>query len=271
MACLRRLPATPAVLFLGALFLGALLLAPPGARATTLELESIPEDLDAWANDRYLGRTPLTGEIPPGEVVLRLAEPSGALFRSPAFDTLVTATAEETLRVRLHVGTEVAVYSEPSGLALLREGSAVGSTPLWLRVDPERPGPLTLRTPRGEVPVPLDTLLSARQWTWKGRPLGIPSLGRGEPSRWRVAGRYGMPLLAVGFAISGLLMEDAADRSYDRYLGSVDPDRLSHFYDEARRRDAWAAACWIGAEISLVSAVVAWVLPERRAPGEEER
>jgi hypothetical protein len=245
-----------------------LTLAASPVSAAVLCLDSDPSDLDAWANDRYLGRTPLTSEVAPGEWALRLAEPAGDFFRMPAIDTLITVTREDSLRIHLSLGTEVSIYSEPSGLPLIAGGRSVGTTPLTLRIDPGEATSLSLRSPRGEISVPMDTLLAARQWVWKGPTLGIPVLGQSDRSRWRTVGRYVMPLLAIGFGVGGLLVEDAADRSYDRYLHTVDPERLERFYDQAHTRDAWAAACWISAEVSLVSAVVAWVFPERHeAPG----
>lgn len=245
-------------------------LAVPPSQAAVLVLESQPADLDAWADDRYLGRTPLVSEVPTGEWTLRLAEPAGELFRMPAIDTLITVARDESLWIHLNVGTQVAIYSEPSGMPVFSGGRSMGRTPLTLRLDPARGNEVSLSTPQGKVAAPMDTLLAQRQWVWKGPSLGIPTLGQTEHSRWRTVGRYVMPMLAIGFGVGGMLVEDAADRSYDHYLRAVEPRRIERLYDEAHRRDTWAAVCWIGAEASLVAAVVAWVFPETGEPGGAE-
>jgi hypothetical protein len=75
-------------------------------------------------------------------------------------------------------------------------------------------------------------------------------------------GRYVLPGVAVALGVGGLLAEESADQAYDRYLRAVDGAEIERRYDEARRRDAWAAAFWIGAEVSLAAALIAWIFPE---------
>ena len=236
-----------------------------------IAIRSDPAGLDTWANERYLGRTPTAGDLPGGQTILRLARPSDSLYSAPVADTLLNLTEGETLAVRLSVGHIVSVRSQPFGLPLLHDGERVGRTPLELRIDARRTGTWKLLTPRGPIHVPTDTLLARGSWTWKGAP--FPAAGAGGRSRplLRRLGRYMMPALAVSMVAAGVITEDAADRSYGRYLRTAEPREIRRRYDEARRRDAWAAAFWISAEASLASAILSWILPEGEGGGYEGR
>ncbi len=236
------------------------------ASGARLELATDPPGLDAWADQRYLGRTPLAASVPAGTFLLRIAEPSDSLYHAPAVDTLLHAEDGELLRLSLRVGRLVAIRSIPFGLPLLRDSRRIGETPLLTRIDSGEPGDLTLLTPKGSIPVPLDTLRARGQWTWHGEK-GLVFHREAPPRRslLRQIGRYAMPAFAAALAAGGAVAEGEANRSYRRYQRTADPDRIRAEYDDARRMDRWAVALWAGAEVTLVSAVLSWVLPEPQA------
>ena len=80
----------------------------------------------------------------------------------------------------------------------------------------------------------------------------------------RRLGRYASPLLACGLAVGATAAEHAADRSYERYLSTADPSRITKYYGEARSRDELSTALWVSAEVSLATMILAWILPENR-------
>ncbi|MBD3162327.1 MAG: hypothetical protein GF346_08290 [Candidatus Eisenbacteria bacterium] len=261
----RRIPG-----FVLVLALGTGLLAGPAA-AAELFISSRPSGMATWANDRLLGRTPVWTTLPEGWVVLRLVEGNDSLYRPPAVDTLLHLAARETLSVHFRVGPRVTVRTEPFGIPLLRDGARIGETPVDLRLSPEGGDRLKLLAPGGPVEVPTDTLRARGSWTWRGEVLRIPSYTPRERPLWRKVGRYVLPGVAAALLAGGILVEDSADRAYDRYRHSVDPEEIERHYDAARTRDNWAAALWVGAEVSLASAVLAWILPEQRGGGAQGR
>jgi len=238
--------------------------------AAVLVIESIPRGLNAWANGRYLGRTPLTATLNHGETSLRLVEPSGSLYRAPAVDTLLSLVEAETLRVRFQVGDPVSIRSKPFGLPVFRNGKLIGTTPIHLRLDPARAESLELLTSGGRISIPIDSLSLRRDWVWKGELLSIPSSPPSERRSLRGIGRYVMPALAVAMAAGGLVLENESDRAYSRYLRTADPAEITKHYDEAKRRDGWATTLWVGAEVSLATAVIAWILPEGGSSADTE-
>jgi hypothetical protein len=238
--------------------------------AAEVRIESIPDDLAVWAGERYLGQTPLTVDLPEGRTILRLAESAGSLYQSPSVDTLLSIVGEEDLHLVFRVGRPVTVRSIPFGLPLLRRDERIGKTPVRFRLYPGESGSLRLLTPEGPIRVPADTLFAEGHWTYRGDFLRPPTATAGERPLWRKVGRYLLPGLAVALGAGGLLAEENADRAYERYLRSIDPDAIETHYDTARSRDAWAGALWIGAEVSLATAILAWILPERGSRTPEE-
>lgn len=253
-----RIPARPALA--GLILLAIALQAHAGAR---LELTTVPAGFDAWSDRAYLGRTPLTANLPPGATLLRLSEPSDSLWNAPALDTLLQAVEGETLRIALRIGRRFNVRSRPVGIPVLRDGRELGRTPLEIRLDPEGPDRLSLLTPRGPIPIPPDTLRFRSVWTWRGDDSIFDRHAVRSNSSWRRLGRYGSPILAGALAAGAKLAENAADRSYRRYLRTADPSLVEKYYDETRRRDALATCLWVGAEASLASALLAWIWPDR--------
>jgi hypothetical protein len=236
------------------------------ARAALVRVVSDPAGLDAWAEDRYLGRTPTEVLVSSGRVKLRLAVPSESIFVAPIADTTVTLSEAETLTVRIVTAKIVSVRSRPFDLPLLRDGMQIGRTPLDFPLDPRRSVRIDLLTPSGRVAVPTDSLLATGSWTWMGGAGVVEPAADGPRSTLRRLGRYVAPGLAVGLAASGTLVKDAADRSYDRYRRSADPTKIRRLFDESRRRDTIATALWMGAEACIITSVIAWILPDR-APG----
>ena len=232
------------------------------AASGRLSIDSDPQGFDAWAGQVHLGRTPLEADVEAGAILLRLARSDSSLYVAPAIDTLIYLAAGERKEIRVRVGRSFSVRSIPFGYPVLRDGQMVGRTPIDVLIGPELGRGLILRTPHGGVGVPLDTLLQRGGWTYIDRSLGLSMRPPQRPA-WRRVGRFAMPVLAIGLAAAGVLFEDSADRSYARYQRETDPSRIVALYDETRRRDRWASALWIGAEISLTSTIIAWILPER--------
>jgi hypothetical protein len=148
----------------------------------------------------------------------------------------------------------------------MRGGKRLGETPLDLRLLPEDLGRLRLETPSGGVRVPPESLLAKNAWAWEagGEAFARPR-ARGS-SLLRRLGRYGAPILAAGLAVGASAAEQAADRSYEKYLSASDPGRIERYYDEARDRDALSTALWVGAEVTLATMIVAWIFPEEDGP-----
>lgn len=241
-----------------------------GAFSAEVVIGSLPAGLDAWADQRYVGRTPISVRLPEGTLRLRLAEPSSGIFQVPLVDTLLHIARDDTLRLFFRAGRFVTLRSEPFGLTILQDGERVGKTPMVLRFDPDRASSYKLLTPEGAMEVPSDSLVRHGTWTWRGDLRRTEARGGTERPIWRKVGRYVLPGVAVALGVGGLLTEDGADRAYERYQRSVDPTEIEKHYDDARSRDAWAAALWIGAEVSLATALVAWIFPEKNKGGAEE-
>ncbi len=235
-----------------------------GAR---LELATRPPGVDAWAGDRYLGRTPLSAEIAAGTTLLRLAEVSDSvLWTAPAIDTLLHAEEGETLRLELQLGRTFRISSRPVGFPILQGGRRIGETPLDLRLNRDEIG--SLRPPDsgwhdsrpGRVAVGARPLVVGRRSRDPKGGAGKERLLAAEDRKVCHAGRR------VRSRGGGATAERAADRSYRRYLSTADPSRIEKYYDEARRRDALSTALWAGAEVSLATMIIAWIFPEE--PGE---
>ncbi len=242
------------------------------ARAALVRIVSDPAGLDAWAEERYLGRTPTETLVSAGRVKLRLASPSESIFVAPIADTTVTLSEAETLTVRILTAKIVSVRSRPFNLPLLHDGMQIGRTPLDFPLDPRRSGRIDLLTPSGRVAVPTDSLLAKGSWTWMGGAGVTEPAASGPQSILRRLARYAAPGLAVGLAASGTLVKDAADRSYDRYRRSADPAEIRRLFDESQRRDTIATSLWMGAEACIITSVIAWILPDRTPgrPAEEQ-
>jgi hypothetical protein len=235
-----------------------------GAR---IELATHPSGADAWAGDRYLGRTPLSTDVAVGTTLLRLAESSDSLlWTAPAMDTLLHAEEGETLRLELQLGRTFRISSRPAGFPVLQGGRRIGETPLDLRLYREEIGSLGLLTRGGMIPIPAESLSARGRWSWEEGPATRKAAPAWNGSWLQRIGRYATPVVACGLAAGGAAAERAADRSYRQYLSTADPSRIEKYYDEARRRDALSTALWVGAEVSLATMIVAWIFPER--PGE---
>jgi hypothetical protein len=244
------------------LLFAVLLLAPGGlCRAVLLEIDSEPNNLDAWVDGRYLGRTPLTATLDRREVNLRLVEPSRSLYRAPVIDTLLSPDEADTVRVFFRIGPLVSVRSQPFGLPLLRNGRRIGNTPYSFRLGAEGNERLELLTVEGLVPIDAEKLRARGSWDWIGEESTVRISRQSEPTRLQKIGRHLMPAIALTMAAGGLIAEDQADRAYKQYLRAADPAEIQDRYDQTRRRDRLAAAFWIAAEVSAASAVIAWILP----------
>ena len=239
-------------------------LLPRPLAAAELYVGSDPPGLATWADDRYLGRTPVWTNLREGWVVLRLAEASDSLYHPPAVDTLLHLAERETLSVHFRLGPLVSVRTDPYGIPLLRDGRRVGETPVDLRLSPGAEDRLLLLAPGGPVVIPTDTLHARGSWEWSGDLLRVPSLTPRQRPLWRRVGRTVLPGVAAALLAGGVLVEDSADRAFERYRHSADPEQIEKHYSAARSRDAWAAALWIGAEVALAGTVLAWIWPERR-------
>ena len=250
-----------------------LLVATGGAcRAVVLAIDSEPGGLDAWIDGRYLGRTPLTVTLDQTEASLRIVEPSRSLYRTPAVDTLLSLGETDTMHVSFRIGPLVTVRSMPFGLPLLRKGKRIGSTPYSFRLGVDGNERLELLTTEGPIPVDEKKLRARGTWQWIGEESTLHVSRQSEQTRLQKIGRHLMPVIALTMAAGGLIAEDQADRAYKQYLRAVDPDKIRDRYDQTRRRDRWAAAFWIAAEVSAASAVIAWILPsDGRPPAAEPK
>lgn len=253
------------------LLLAFLMMASGGSSiAVQLEIDSEPAGFDAWADGRYLGRTPLTATLSRGETNLRLAEPSYSLYRAPVVDTVLNLGAADTLRILFRVPPLVSIRSRPFGLPLLKDGRRIGSTPLSLRLDPGETERLELVTPGGLVAVESESLRARRHWLWVGDESALRASTPSGQSRLHRIGKHLMPAVALMMAAGGMIAEDQADRAYRQYQRAADPAAIQARYDSTRRRDRLAAAFWITAEIAAASAVIAWILPDDGRPSVKE-
>lgn len=239
----------------------------PAQAGAMVSVSSSPAGLDTWANGVYLGRSPVRARLAAGRYVLRLAEPSDSLYRPPAVDTLITVTDGEEMKVHLAIGRSITIRSVPFGLDVMNGPTLLGHTPLDLRLNPSGANRLMLLTEQGTVAVPIDSLLRRGEWTYRGSdgPRALSTVERSRPL-WRSLGRYAMPGIAAALAVMGGLSEGAADRSFERYRKTGDPELIRRDYDEARRKDRLAVVFWAGAEVSLVSAIFSWIWPDQPEP-----
>ncbi|HVP37939.1 MAG TPA: hypothetical protein VMS93_02030 [Candidatus Saccharimonadales bacterium] len=121
------------------------------------------------------------------------------------------------------------------------------------------------------------TTLSARPGPARAEPpdtLTFGSLPQAAPrsestSFWA---RHRAPLLVTGavLAASTLLTSQlllaAANRRYDDYLASPDPQQMERFYQDAHRLDTWSKALLVVGEAAAgATLVVAWRTPEHGA------
>jgi len=233
-----------------------------GETTSRIEVTSDPAGYDAWLNGRYAGRTPIATAAVPGPNVLVLGRAAtDSVFSAPAADTLLNVAAGETLRVLISLGRSVTILSRPFGIVVEKDGVPVGRTPLQVRIDPLTPERLELVTLDGRVPVPTDSLLSTGSWMWRGSEPPPPPSQERRSLLMRV-GRYALPGFAALCIGTGAVIEKSADRAYDRYQRSADPQVIQRNYDAAHLRDSWSTVLWTAGEISLATSILSWIIPD---------
>lgn len=187
---------------------------------------------------------------------------------------LAPAFGERTSRVE--------ISSDPSGYDVWLNNRYAGRTPIAATVTPGRnllvlgraaidsifsaPAADTLLevaegetlhvhvTPRGPLPAMTGPIAVAG---------ASPPLSGGESPLLKRLGRYALPVFAAACIGAGALIERGADRAYDRYRRSADPQEIRRNYDAAHVRDSWSTVLWTAGETSLAASILSWIIPDR--------
>jgi len=232
--------------------------APDAGRVVVL---SDPRGLEVFVDGRSSGRTPLELGIPaPGRHTIRVRHPLERNWpaRDMKFEVDVEAGACDTVFAKF--GGILFVDSGPSPVEVYLDGRRAGETPILLRG--LSPGPHTLRSSVPGYSTWKDSLsltISPGEFRRISLPHVAPArqdLGGQGRGGWLGRSRtltISSAVIAISSGVGAYLAKKAADRAYESYLRSGNPEKMDLYFRRAERYDRIASGMWMLSEIGFVA------------------
>jgi hypothetical protein len=194
-------------------------------------------------------------ELPAGPAAVGLARSWGSSFFGAETTFVVDIAEADTAWVMVSWAAPVYVDSDPQGAAVKLDGGSVGVTPLVMTG--LAPGVHRFGVSHRCC---LDSSFTMTLSPFQPRlvRLGLTRQAPGhEPdgamSRLVPVAGAGLSLAA---AVAAWVLHEEADRAYQAYLSTADPDRMQSKYSRARSLDRGAAALWAVSLSSFVSTIL---------------
>jgi len=230
----------------------------PDSAVATLRVETKPTGLMVLVDGVRVGRAPVGPLWVAAKAIRVQALPEDPRRFEPGRDTvLVTPGPGESVTAVIDLRPSVLIRAAPEPAALFLEDGATSGSDSLLGETPYRllPSRLERRTFRLAAPEHADSTLTGESilaFVPQGgtvtvalrrvAPHLLPAPPRPPPlirRRW-----FQLALIGAGTALTGTsaILRHQADRWYDRYLGSSDPDEIEHFYGRTAHYDRLAGA-----------------------------
>jgi hypothetical protein len=180
--------------------------------------------------------------LPPVEVGWGVQARDTTVFIDPG-------TSRLTVRLpgTLHLSTA------PSGALVFADEIPVGYTPLFLSRDASRSYRIRVEA-WNRHPYQLIWLPKAGALTRTEISLLEASMPK-ELEKGGMIGPLEIGLVGLGMAVASVISSREADRAYDRYSRTANPERIEEHYDRAVRLDHWSSAFWVGFQVSTITAL----------------
>lgn len=222
---------------------------------------SDPVGLEVLLDGQSSGRTPLEIEVDSAgkhSVLVRHPLDRNWPARDMEFKIEVEPFSSDTVFARFD--GILFVNSGPSPTEVYLDGDKVGETPILIRG--LNPGSHMLESLTAGYGVgrrdSLEFDISPGEFKRISLPHTAPaSMSSPEQDKGLWLGHNGKlafssALIAVSSGVGAYFAKKTADRNYERYLNSGDPEKMNHYFKRAERYDRIASGMWALSEIGLV-------------------
>lgn len=209
-------------------------------------------------NDERVGVTPLAvHEVQAGRHLIQVSHPDQHKWLEKDFKAEIDVTVGDTVVVQVRFVQSYTINSMPYGATVTAAGEVIGRTPFYIQVEEMTTRPVvvskhgfmdsTIVVGADDVKY-FDIRLKSRLLSSADVPPNAFSMKKKSRSNTPLLATLGLSLAAGGLA---LYFRTRADNRYDRYLATGKPQKLSRFYNDAKRLDRFAAASFAVFQVSF--------------------
>lgn len=225
-----------------------------------LILETKHNGLAVRIDGKFMGFTPLPGfDLTPGTHKVTVSNPYRANWLDQDWFADVKLSPGDTLRVKPVFKKSYSINSTPFGASVFFQNQRIGETPIFFTLEENETGFLTL-SKDGFVDTTF-VIGQSEQRFFKimlkpqKRPLDLSVL----PSDFELDKRprskkyfYSTLGLSVVSGALALYFRSKGNSSFDRYLGTGDPELMNKYFNEAKKFDRFAAASFGVFQVSFI-------------------
>lgn len=223
----------------------------------SLKISTVPPGAAVFVDGQSAGHAPVTlDSLVCGAHTVHVLPPIEAGWGGQAKDTTVS-TMRGVYRLTVRLPGTLHLSSVPSGASVFTDQTPVGYTPLFLSRDASHSYRIRMeasnRHPHRFVWLPKAGALTRYE---------ITLLEANPPKESRNGAKIGpleVGLVGMGMAVASVISSREADRAYDRYGRTANPEKIEELYERAVRFDHWSSAFWIGFQLSIVGALALWI------------
>ena len=243
------------LIFLGCLLCGVPLLAQisqPSDSLTGISVRCEFSGLSVWVGDSLVGHTPLSMvSLGEGEYQIRVRHPQPADWLSRDWEGSVRLVPGQIREFVIIFPDYFWIGSRPIGASVYRRDELLGKTPLVVR-RLQTGGDRLLIKKNGyrESVLFLNETTGSRisvELTDEGSARDMPK----PPERLKKGWIIGLGVFGLVSGITGYYLKDRAERAYDQYMKSGNPEKMDKYFDKATRFDRLSGVFYGIGEVSL--------------------
>ncbi len=208
--------------------------------------------LSVWINGTRAGNTPVPPlPFPPGRIHARVSHFDPLDWLSRDWERDIDLLAGDTLTVRVTFNKTFWITSDPPGAVVDGPHGVLGITPVQVEL---KNGPLQIEVSKAgyrDIRIELsDTGSRMVNLVMEKWP---PFQVQKKPAIHK-AWIIGSGVMALAAGISGYVLKERADESYDRYLRSGKPSDMERYFNDTVRSDRWSGLLYgVGEGVFLIS------------------
>lgn len=211
--------------------------------------------LDIFLDGNQVGKTPMQQfAVIPGMHNLRIRHPNPYDWMSKDWTRVVDLQPGEKMVLNVVFPKQFWIGSDPPGASVYSVTGYVGETPLMVSLYPGESEWITLKKdPYEDQSICLD---QAKKFFIH---IGMDAAGMDdhknvEEQKFNKRLILASSAVALLAGVTGYILKNRADRAYDRYLGTGNPDRMDRYFKDAVKFDKWSGVCYgFGEAVFVIS------------------
>lgn len=198
-------------------------------------------DLNVYIDNTFMGKTPLPEQpLLKGEHTIRVQSPEPLNWLSRDWTDTIRIHAGENLTIRVQFNHTCWIGSTPTGAQIYAGKRLIGKTPTAVTLSDTTMPHLTLEHP-GYQSHTVDLTVQGSSIVHvvleKNSTCGSIKPNKNYSLDSKKYWMIGSGIFALASGIAGYHYKDRAEKAYQAYLKSGDPEQMEHYFDDSKKYD----------------------------------